>query len=432
MIELSVIISIICFSASVYFFLEMRNARKKNIASQYLSDLEIEKTINYFSTSLFGQNSVNDILWDVAKNCISKLHFEDCVIYLFNNDRDKLVQQAAYGPKNPEEYKIYNPIEIPVGKGIAGSVAKSGIHEIIPDTSDDPRYIPDDKFRYSEIAVPIKFHGTVLGVIDAEHSDKNFFTSRHLHILTTIASLCANKIMKAKSDEALQAKEKAMLLLDKKLAESRLVAFRAQMNPHFIFNSMGTIQECILAGNTEDANEYLSKFSRLLRMVLENSELNSIPLEKEIHLLQLYLELESARFNDTFSYELKIDENIDVEEVMIPTMLIQPFAENAIWHGLLHKKDNRKLIVNFKSANDILLCEIIDNGIGRAKSAELKIHGWNHSSRAMKLINDKLNIISRHFQNTESSLIIEDLLDSEKLPAGTRVALRLPINLQPF
>ncbi len=164
-------------------------------------NLEIEMAINYFSVSLFNPNTVDEVLWDLAKNCISRLNFVDCVVYLKDKSGKRLIQKAAYGIKNPKDYEIYNPIEVEIGKGIVGSVAASGVAEIIADTSTDKRYIVDDEARLSEIAIPIKSGSEVFGVIDSEHPDKGFFTERHQRILTTIASLCANKIERIRTVE---------------------------------------------------------------------------------------------------------------------------------------------------------------------------------------------------------------------------------------
>ncbi len=145
--------------------------------------IKSQKILNYFATSLYGQNTVEDICWDVAKNCMSELKLEDCVIYLYDPQRKVLLQKAAYGPKNPEKHEIINAIEIPLGKGIVGSVAQAGKAEIIADTSKDSRYITDDEKRYAEIAVPIFVDGKIFGVIDSENSRKNFYRKYHLRIL---------------------------------------------------------------------------------------------------------------------------------------------------------------------------------------------------------------------------------------------------------
>jgi AraC-like DNA-binding protein len=152
------------------------------------------KAISYFTTSLFDKQSVEEVFWDLTKNVIHKLGFEDCVVYLLDESRNTLIQQAAYGQKNPEGHVIYNRIEIPAGNGIVGSCAASGKPVLVPDTRLDARYIVDDKSRLSELAVPILMGETVYGVIDSEHSNAGFFSEEDVHLLTIIAAICAQKI----------------------------------------------------------------------------------------------------------------------------------------------------------------------------------------------------------------------------------------------
>ena len=176
---------------------------KQNIRNEALiqNAQETEKIINYFATSLYGKNTVDEILWDIAKNCLAKLRFQDCVIYLINEETGNLEQRAAHGPKNPDAHEISNRIVIPLGQGIVGTVASTGRAEVVQDTTKDSRYIVDDKLRYSELAVPIIYQNKVVGVIDSEHEKKNFFTDNHLSLMTTIAALASNKIMKAVAEE---------------------------------------------------------------------------------------------------------------------------------------------------------------------------------------------------------------------------------------
>lgn len=173
---------------------------------------EIDETIHYFATSLYGKNTVDEILWDVAKNCIARLGFVDCVIYLLNDEQTALVQKAAYGNKNPEAYSILNPLMIPLGEGIVGSVARTGKPEIVTDTTRDPRYIPDDEVRHAELAVPLLLHNKVIGVIDSEHPEKGFFKEHHQDALQTIAAICSSKIARALADE--EAKKAKILQLE--------------------------------------------------------------------------------------------------------------------------------------------------------------------------------------------------------------------------
>ncbi len=156
--------------------------------------LEEIKAISYFSTSLHDKGSVGEVLWAITKNVVHQLGFVDCVIYEFDNEKALLLQRAAYGHKNPSDTTIHNRISIPLGDGIVGSVAKNRKPEFIGDTSKDSRYIVDDENRLSEICVPIILGRKLFGVIDSEHPRKHFYTETHLHLLTIIAALCAQKI----------------------------------------------------------------------------------------------------------------------------------------------------------------------------------------------------------------------------------------------
>jgi ligand-binding sensor domain-containing protein/putative methionine-R-sulfoxide reductase with GAF domain len=392
---------------------------------------ESEKTIDYFANSFYGKNSVDEILWDVCRNCISRLGFQDAVVYLLDEKRNVLVQKAAYGPKNPKDFEIVHPLEIPVGNGIVGAVAASGQPILVSDTTKDSRYIADDDMRLSELSVPIVFEGKVIGVIDSEHSSKRFFTKEHLRLLSTIASICSTKIARALLDQQAADRERVLLEIGKKVAETRLMALRAQMNPHFIFNSLNAIQECIVKEKVDEAQKYLIHFSRLLRMVIDNSELNSIPLDKELAFIQLYLELESLRFGQSFKYTIEVSEEIDPEEVFIPSLIVQPFIENAIWHGLLHKEGIRELSIEFKLVDEEhLIFTVTDNGIGRKKASEIKSGGIsvsNHQSKGMRITQERIELV-RLQTRFRPKIEVTDLFDSDGNASGTRVTVTLPLD----
>ncbi len=180
---------------------------KKIIEEKNKKNEEYLRIINYMSASLLKQNTVNEILWDVTKNCVESLGLVDMVIYLTDETGTKLIPKAAHGTKNPIGKEIKNPIELLVGRGIVGSIAVSGKPEIVNDTSADSRYIVDQEMRLSEITVPILSDGRVIGIIDSEHPQKNFFNQEHLNILVTIASLCSNKIKRALAEETLRSTE---------------------------------------------------------------------------------------------------------------------------------------------------------------------------------------------------------------------------------
>lgn len=168
--------------------------------------IHAQKVLNRIATSLYEQNTIEDVFWKVATNCIEHLKFSDCVVYLLVEDRSVLIQKSAAGPKSTTLYQIHNPIEIPLGKGIVGSVALSGEPEIVPDTRKDRRYIVDDRSRLSEIAVPIIVEGKVFGVIDSEHETKNFYSRWHLYMLREIAVICSAKIGRYFVEEVIRSK----------------------------------------------------------------------------------------------------------------------------------------------------------------------------------------------------------------------------------
>jgi len=165
------------------------------------------KILNQFATSLYGKTSIDDIFWDVALNCIKLLEFEDCVIYQYDPERKVMVQRAAAGPKSPYVTReIINHLEIPLGKGIVGTVAQTGKAERIGNTTRDARYVIDDKRRNSEITIPIWVDGQLFGIIDSEHSKRNFFKARHSRLLKNIAQICAERISKYITEERLRSK----------------------------------------------------------------------------------------------------------------------------------------------------------------------------------------------------------------------------------
>ncbi len=399
-------------------------------ASNFQYQLEIEQVINYFATSISAQYSIDEMLWDVSKNLIGKLGFEDCMIYLWNKDKNLLVQKSGYGLKGDMQVeKNKNVYNVPKGKGIVGAAAESRQGILVNDTSKDKRYFSaDDKIMFSELSVPIIHNNETIGVINTEHSKKNFFTQRHLQILTTIASLCADKIDKINAEQQTREKEVEVFKLNKDLATSQLTALRAQMNPHFIFNALNSVQQYILTGDVDQANKYLSKFSRLQREVLNHCDQNFISLDKEIEMLNLYLELEQLRFNENFEYYINLTDDIDSSEIKIPPMILQPFVENAIWHGLMPKQGLRQVSISFTlSSYNYLQCTIKDNGIGREAAAKVKEQSGNtanHKSKGLGLVYERLKLLEQQYQQP-FTVAINDLTAPNGNVQGTQVILTL-------
>jgi tetratricopeptide (TPR) repeat protein len=213
----------------------------------------------------------------------------------------------------------------------------------------------------------------------------------------------------------------------KKLSELEMHALRAQMNPHFISNSLSAINLFILQNNRLQASEYLSKFARLIRLILQNSEEAFIPLERELEALQLYLELESLRFESKFSYKIITDALVDISMLTVPPLIIQPYVENAIWHGLMHKKEIGNLQIELYTEDEILFCKITDDGIGRKKAAELKSKSaLSYKSMGMSITADRIAILQQHDQ-FGTHVVINDLVLSDGSTGGTQVIIKIPL-----
>ncbi|TDI81807.1 MAG: tetratricopeptide repeat protein, partial [Bacteroidetes bacterium] len=202
-----------------------------------------------------------------------------------------------------------------------------------------------------------------------------------------------------------------------------LKSLRSQMNPHFIFNALNSVNSFIANNDERAANKYLSEFSQLMRSVLENSEEDFIPLFKEIELLQLYVKLEHFRFKDKFDYTITVDERINVEDFVIPPMLLQPYVENAVWHGLRYKEEKGKLEIDLKQTDsETIAITITDDGIGRKKSKELKTdHQKKQKSKGMGNIRKRISILNEMYRD-KVNVTVEDVFENEE---GTRVRLIL-------
>lgn len=218
-----------------------------------------------------------------------------------------------------------------------------------------------------------------------------------------------------------QAQRKANLLL-------RLKSLRVQMNPHFIFNSLNSVNNFISQSDERSANKYLANFSRLMRLVMENSNHEFVSLESELKILEIYLQLEHARFKDKFEYNFNIDKNIEIEKIEIPPMLIQPYIENAVWHGLRYKNEKGFLKVTFQLVENQLLCQIEDDGIGRKKSQTIKTKNQKeHQSSGIKNIEERISILNKMHQ-TYLKITLEDLKPNEE-DTGTKVKIFIPHQL---
>ncbi len=205
-----------------------------------------------------------------------------------------------------------------------------------------------------------------------------------------------------------------------------LKSLRTQMNPHFIFNALNSINNFISKNDERSANKFLTDFSRLMRLVLDHSQKDFITLDEELNLIDLYLKLEHLRFRDKFDFEFYKDPALQAADIQIPPMLIQPFIENAIWHGLRYKSDKGKLLVHIKKEHETILVAVQDNGIGREKSKALKTDNQkNYKSEGLKNVNKRLALINKIYDKNYQLHITD--VSTEEQDVGTLVHLKIPI-----
>lgn len=215
---------------------------------------------------------------------------------------------------------------------------------------------------------------------------------------------------------------------EQKIAETEMTALRAQMNPHFIFNCLNSIKLYTLENDSQTASEYLTIFSQLIRLVLENSRSEKVSLQKELETLRLYIELEAMRFKDKVKYQINISPEIDQQYIDIPPLLLQPYVENAIWHGLMHKKEGGNICINVSLPSEqCLQIEITDDGVGRKLAAEYKSKSaTRQKSFGLKMTSERIDIINQVY-HIKADVMIVDLKDGMNTACGTKIIIKIPV-----
>ena len=208
------------------------------------------------------------------------------------------------------------------------------------------------------------------------------------------------------------------------VTDTEMKALRTQMNPHFIFNSLNSIIDYISRNDTGAANHYLSKFARLMRMILENSESKEVSLADDLKALELYMQLEGMRMNNGFSYNILVDDAIDIENTLVPPLLLQPFVENSIWHGISKKEGGGKILIHIKKEGDMINCVVEDNGVGRTQNARIPDDDQpgEKKSLGIKITRARIDIVNK-IKKTRAVVEVSDLAE------GTRVEVKLPLEL---
>ena len=247
----------------------------------------------------------------------------------------------------------------------------------------------------------------------------------HLSFRTVRAKLEKEEAIRQQKEAELK---EASARFQQRISETEMAALRAQMNPHFIFNCLNSIQFFTAQKDIERASDYLTKFSRLIRMVLENSRSERVTLHNELETLRLFMDMEMMRFGKKIRYVIDLDEQIDTEAIEIPPLLLQPFVENAIWHGLMHKDEGGTVLVSVQQPTaDRLRIMITDDGVGRAKAAEYKSKSATHNkSFGMKITAERIELINQMY-HTNTQVAITDLVDECGRATGTKVIVDIPL-----
>lgn len=341
--------------------------------------------INSFAHTLLRTNYVEDAVWAVAKHAVAKLGFVDCIVYLVDEERQLLYQAAAHGPKNPIAFDIKNPITLKIGEGICGSVARTGVSELIHNTSKDPRYRVDDEMRYSELAVPLKSKGKVIGVIDSEHPEKHFYTEDDLEIMETIASMVSVKIDQARSREALEnSQEELKLAVEEKTIELKDTIEQLKQSNHEketllkeihhrVKNNLQVVSSLLSlhAANSDsekDANLFLDCQNRIKSMSVIHEQLYNKGDLSKIDARSYILEI-SKELLDSYDAHERVHLDFDLNDVALPIEQSVPFGlilnellVNAMKHGI--QEEEGTIQVQLTKVNGNCRLFIGDSGKG--------------------------------------------------------------------
>lgn len=284
--------------------------------------------------------------------------------------------------------------------------------------------------QYTLIAYGVNSDGVFGLPVQLHFIIKKPFWQQWWFIILCIAVIALTiYIITYNSSQNIQRKETEKTRINKLIAESQLAALQAQMNPHFVFNCINSIQKYILKKEERKAYDYLANFSQLIRMVLHHAQDRNISLHNEIELLNLYVSLEKLRFKDGFEYVTEIDTNLDTHQVLIPPMLLQPYIENAIWHGLMNL-DDKKGILLLKIAQVVnnILITIEDNGVGRKQAAAYKVDNL-HRPVAVNINQQRINVLNQMYKDS-FSIAITDKYDEFGKADGTIVSILLPLSYE--
>lgn len=406
--------------------------REDGLVTNDVMDIYIKNKTVYLATSKGFQWFEQDgLTTNMVKPPVYITHF------LVNDTHYSTHQQHAIKHNQNNIAISYNAIAFTSRGNMQYAYRMIGVDTnwtIVPSTENTARFnaLPPGNYTFevkaiNEDGIHSKQAATITFTISTPYWQKWWFIT--IVVMVTFGFVSAGFIFRISLLSKRSKLEREKSKLEVALRTSQLAALKVQMNPHFIFNALNSIQEYILTNEKKLANSYLGKFSDLMRLYLDMSNKTSITLAEEIKAMELYLELEAMRFEDNFKYTLSVSPQLKTDEIKIPAMIIQPYIENAIKHGLLHKRNSRKLDISFMPSlnNEVLVCKVADNGIGRKQSQELNvIRNRTYTSFATGATQKRLELLNAE-RKVQIAVAYDDLLNTDGTPAGTTVTLNIPV-----
>lgn len=430
-------------SISLWVKINSYESNNKNYPGMPFINTRVRESVQFYEAYAIGLflnnykfngsnlSSLQNLSVDISKNParIDKWYH---IVYMFDSDTSYLFLDGKFQQKN---YKGFVSTYLSSDSTVLGYVGNN-----MPDTFEYRNYswlngcLDDLKF-YNRILSPdeiLQLYDEVNPKFIGKPSTTEFWGFRAFFkkawpfILAGVFLVLIVILVIRWKINYVRKKEKEEALLQQRFAQMEMKALRSQMNPHFIFNAINSIQHYVLTNEKELANKYLVKFSQLMRNILDLSKQELISLRDELDTIRLYVDIEALRFNNAFNFKMTIAENVNVNDIRLPPLLIQPFVENAIWHGLLLKEGDKELNINIFQKDSEVVIEIDDNGIGRAAAEKFSNKELKRRSFGMDITNDRLSVLEKVFGITISFRVL-DKSSSMGNSAGTSVIINIKL-----
>ncbi|MEO8770802.1 MAG: histidine kinase [Ferruginibacter sp.] len=374
------------------------------------------KGLNFFNEQKIKSNSICDLKILGITVSGKSIQFDSSSLVLKNRDNNIRFDFVAISYKSEGNILYYYKLS-EIDSAWETTTENFLHYPTLPSGNYEMQLYAVNKFGVKSKMVTINFE------IEKKLIEQNWFIILIIFFAIFIAWLLANSQIRR-----IKNAQKAKTVNAEKIAQLEQQALKAQMNPHFIFNCLNSIQQYVIDKDIQGANKFISGFSKLIRQTLDNSGKQNISVAEEESFLRSYLELEKSRFEDKFEYAITIDQNINKDEDCLPPMLLQPYIENCIRHGIMHKNDGQGLIdIRFNLTDGKLVCSVTDNGVGRSAASAFKsMQHINYQSKGTELTGQRIMMINK---NNTADIILktEDLFNTNGEPCGTKVTVVIPL-----